>query len=270
MPEQTDETEQLHRIVDRMLETFGKTSPRVPRGLLDSHGPLDLSKPNQHDNKAEFLREKTIVETSLQHVEGLLDTLVFDVEDEQETALQERIYPVMGAKLRSAVASTPSEGVLGMLRGNLAEYGQFYATLWVFMDLSTALRLRMKELEDQEARFWSLPHRAPDYHARAVALRLAKLYARETGQRPTYGTSGETGDPSTTFSRALRDVFKMAGIKSGVRTYAEWAIEQLDESDLQAPQNALGSILGIAGAGASSVSSRNLMAETIRRRRGER
>lgn len=91
----------------------------------------------------------------------------------------------------------------------------------------------MDALSEQEDLYWSLSHRAPDYYARSIALRLAKLYARETETRPTVGTSGETGDPSTGYLRALKETFEVLGIGTGVRSPAEWAVQQIGEEDLE-------------------------------------
>ena len=126
-----------------------------------------------------------------------------------------------------------------LVRKNVADIGGFNATLYVLLDFWMALSSRHDELKDQNEKFWNLPHRAPDYYARAIALRLARLFARVTGQRPTYGSSGVSGDPSTSYSRALKQVFKLLGIKGGIRTHAEYAVAQITEEDLKPQINSL-------------------------------
>lgn len=266
--DEPDESEQLHRIVDRTLKPFGKTSPRLGFGLLGPPAPLDISKPNEHDNKAEFQREKEAIEATRQHVDALFQILVPDKADPEKMELSKRFYPILTSKLQSVVASHPIDGVTGLIRRNIAEFGAMPSILWLLMDLSEALKMRAVELQDQEEKFWNVSNRGPDYHARAVALRLAKLYARETGQRPTFGASGITGDPSTTYSRALRDIFKIAGIKGRVRTYAEWAVHQLKDGDLRPAKDVLGGILGTPPPGSEP----NAMAQVLReqRRKGSR
>jgi hypothetical protein len=97
---------------------------------------------------------------------------------------------------------------------------------------------------DDYQTYWNKPHRAPDYHARAIALRLARLFARETGKLPTTGTTADDGDPSTPYSRALRDIFEILGFKTTQRNYAEWAIQQITENDLAPPSRLFSGLLG--------------------------
>jgi hypothetical protein len=72
-----------------------------------------------------------------------------------------------------------------------------------------------------------------DVSKRAIALRLARLYAREKGERPTFGTARDGGHPSTNYGRALERIFEPLGIKDGVRRPAEWALAQLTDDDLR-------------------------------------
>lgn len=77
-------------------------------------------------------------------------------------------------------------------------------------------------------------------------MRFARLYARETSKRPTFGISSQGNHPSTEFGRALEQVFEILNIKANVRNAAVWAIDQLSEDDLRPPQNALlGELLGM-------------------------
>ena len=91
------------------------------------------------------------------------------------------------------------------------------------------------DLKDHKEKFWKFKHRAPDYYARTIALRLAKLFAREVGQRPTFGTAAEGDYPSTAYGRALEEVFEILEIKQKVRTHAKWAIQQITEEDMNPP-----------------------------------
>lgn len=83
----------------------------------------------------------------------------------------------------------------------------------------------MKREEDE---FWNVKNRPPNHYARAIARRLAVLHVLRTGNRPTYGTSGDTGDASTPYTRALRAVFDILELDVDVRGPAEWAIASLD------------------------------------------
>ena len=128
-----------------------------------------------------------------------------------------------------------------MIRKNKADTGLWHNSLWALSDLLFELDERHKELRDQEKQFWTVSHRAPNYYARAIALRLARLYAMEKGKRPTFGTARDGGHPSTDFGRALEEVFAVLEVRASVKGAAKWAIEQLTDDDLKRPQ--LGALL---------------------------
>lgn len=84
-----------------------------------------------------------------------------------------------------------------------------------------------------------MTNRSPNYYARTIALRLARLYAKEMGHRPTLGISREGNFPSTDFGRALEEVFTILNITASFRNAARWAIEQLTDEDMRPQRNAL-------------------------------
>ncbi|MEO1028814.1 MAG: hypothetical protein AAFX02_07120 [Pseudomonadota bacterium] len=110
-----------------------------------------------------------------------------------------------------------------------------------------------------------MSHRAPDYYARAIALRLARLYASEVGERPTYGTSGETGEPSTGYTRALRDVFEILEIDAREKIYATWAVKHLNDDDLKtARPPGLATVGGLFQVGTKKQDERSLLRASTR------
>ena len=244
---QTDQheniAERLYSVVDRMLEPFGIKSPRNWLGFENLSPPFDITKPNEHDNKAEFLREKTAIEycaTQLDEIVGLLSARGKAPEDLE---MRNRLQSVIDLKLRAKAPRALFSDATTLVRRNVAEIGGYITSLFVLLDLQATLAERLTELSDQEEKFWSLSHRAPDYYARAIALRLAKLYAIETGQFPTTGTSGVTGEPSTGYTRALKSTFEILGMDIGARLPAEWAVGELTEDNLQRPRNELSDFL---------------------------
>lgn len=243
-PEQ-DTAAKLHAVVDRMLKPHGKSSPRGVGLLSEFAAPFDIKKPNQHDSKAEFQCEFNAVIESLDHVSGIVRLLAPREAETQQSTMLERLRPIIDQKLKSSAPRGRVEDTIELVRRNIADVGGFTASIFVLLDLWTVLAERHHELTDQESKFWNQPHRAPNHYAHAIALRLAKLYARETGQRPTIGTSPVSGDPSTSFSRALKEVFEILEIRSQVRSPAESAVGKLTEEDLQPPVNSLGRMLGL-------------------------
>jgi len=225
--------QQVADIVNRMLDPFGKSIP-VPRrfGLNSPSDPFDLSKPNEHDSKAEFLREVAAVEAALDGLETTIGALFPSQESPHRDEITGRLKPVLDAKFRIQAPTVDLRDSYRLIRKSVADVGGYVASLTIILDLQTALRKRLEELKDQEEKFWDVTHRPPDYHARAIALRLAQLFARETRQRPTFGTSGATGEASTSYARALRDIYKVLGIKADVRGPATWAIAKITNRDL--------------------------------------
>lgn len=237
---------QLHSVVNRMLAPFDKSSRREVATLLSSPEPFDTTKPNEHDSKAEFKRELAAVEKSRDALKSALNVLAPRNPSEETSEMLARLRPILDQKLRKRGSVGRIDDVLELIRKNAAEVGGFTASFLILLDLWLVLSDRHAELLDQKGKFWNVSHRPPNYYARTIALRLAKLYARETGQRPTLGTSGVSGEPSTSYSRALKETFELLGIASDVRSPAEWAIENLTDEDLKPTKNALGSFFGIA------------------------
>ena len=236
-------TEELYRIVNEMLEPYGKS---FPRNFLrvQSHLPFDISKPNEHDTKAEFVREFEAVENSIANLRAAMENLMPRKGDMDHANMANKLGKTLSTKLRSKPVPDEITDPVDLIRNNVASCGGMYPSLFVMFDLLKALEDRLAELEDQKTKFWNLKHRAPDYYARAIALRLAKLFARVTGERPTTGTSAITGEVSTSYTRALEEVFEFLTIKSNVRTPAEWAVSQLTEDDLKPETETMGSLLG--------------------------
>lgn len=226
------------------------------RNILDEAGPpFDISRPNIHESKSEFLHELDTVQAAFDHCTGLISSLF--PKDKNDDPAQRR----MRNRLAKAIDSHAEEEGLGELASamdlslrNVVQTGFFFTSALIVLDMQKAYRKRLKELKDQEKEFWNVSHRPPNYYARTIALRFARHYARQKQQRPTFGTSRDGPHASTEFGRALEQVFGILGIKAKVRKPAEWALAQLTEDDWAPPQNALmGGLLGLdfGGRGAS-------------------
>lgn len=251
---------QLYEVVDRMLEPHGQKLADQ-RGLLPSYyfrPPFDISKPNQHDSKAEFQQEYDAVTNGLDGLQMIMDYLYGLADEESGRTVTNRLRPIIDDKMRSNAQNDELKNSFNLIRKNIAEVGGFIGSFLVCVDLERAAKERLQELEDQKDQFWNVPHRAPDYYARFIALRLAKLCTRETGKFPTTGTSGETGEPSTSYTRALREVFDLLDISVGVRLPAEWALKQLSDDDLRPPNPFADSLGSSPFAGADDTPSRGL------------
>ena len=209
---------------------------------------LDTSRPNIHDSKAEFQAELEKVKGALSGLHAALAHLDRPAADDdlRQKAAYGRFQSAIDQSARKRVAGLKSTSAFQLIRKNKAEVGLLHSSVLALVDLSFALEERREELELQGKEFWSVKNRPPNYYARAIALRLARLYARARGKKPTFGTARDGGHPSTDFGRALEEVFSIIEIRANVRRAAEWAIAELTEDDLKPLP--MGSILGMSAA----------------------
>lgn len=233
-----DQIERLWSICER----FGVLRPQYPYG--SDRPPFSLEKTNLHDSKAEFLAELTSVNQLLGQAEGMFNFLVAKHQDESpDKVLAIRLSALIDDTARSQAQNAVLESAMDVARKTATDVGVSVTTLYMLVEVLHALRQRKRDLSDQEAAFWSLKSRAPNYYARTIALGLARLVARSTGKKPTIGTARDGGHPSTDFSRALEEVFQVLKIGSDFKRPAQWAVEQLTVDDMRPPQNALAQLL---------------------------
>ena len=223
-------------IGERTHTILGRTGP-----------PFDIDKPNIHNSKAEFLAELDTVREARSHVGKAFDLLIFQKKDVEPTRklMLSRLAEALDEGARRRFAKMKPESIDELVRKNAAETGLHLHAMWTLLDLINELDDRLKELRDQKRDFWSSPNRPPNHYARTIALRLARLYARETQKKPTFGLARDGGHPSTDFGRGLEEVFALLGIKARVRRPAEWAIAQLTDDDTKPQVNMLGGLFGL-------------------------
>ena len=233
-----DEIEQIDRIWG-IAARFGVD--RTRRTLLgQADAPFDISKPNQHDSKSEFLLEKAAVEAMNEHCRGLLHQLLgSDGESIESEKVRKNLVRLLDDKVRRRNSITAPDSIIEFLRKGASETGASSLIALMIIDMLQTLWERRRELHDQETEFWSDGHRPPNHWARTIALRFARLVGRQTGKRPTIGVARDGGHPSTDYGRALEEIFHILGITANVRNAGRWAISQLTDEDLQPPRNAL-------------------------------
>lgn len=222
--------------------------------------PFDVSKPNLHDTKAEFLKEKNAVEAAIKNSRELLDFLISAHKDEESLdPAAKRVCEAADSGAKAKWRNQTYDTVTDLINRNAVDVGLSFTSVFILADLLGQFYERQKELANQEATFWSLNSRAPDYYARTIALRFAQLVARNTGKKPTLGTSRDGSHPSTEFGRALEEIFAILGIETNFRHPAKWAIGELTEDDLK-PPNAL-RLGGLPGLGSRELLKRNRLFE---------
>ncbi|PWJ20194.1 hypothetical protein [Jannaschia seohaensis] len=218
--------------------------PPARRGLLGATAHrLDVSKPNQHDTKAEFLAEKVAVEAAAEHGRALFEILAGQFrEGSDQRGVSERLSDFIDASENQGGLTRRPDTPVDLVLQNAKAVGFTFTLVLALYHVPGSSRAKARacksggDLLEPKAP-------APNHYARAIALRLAKLIARHTGERPTLGTSSESNHPSTDCGRAVEDLFKVLGIKAQFRNAAKWAIDQLTDEDL-APEEPIGSLLG--------------------------
>lgn len=241
------EKSQVDQIDEVINQLVGPPNFLTSPTILGSASPrLDVSRPNIHDSKKEFLREKNTVANVVKHLDGIFHQVLGKKGDEEHKEMVERLAPAIDASASKSMRSQQVDSASDLALRNIAQTGFYYNSLFVVLEMLSVYKERLRELDDQEKQFWSVSNRAPNYYARTIASRLARLYAKEKRTRPTFGISREGSHPSTEFGRALEQVFSILGVKASVRNAAEWAIDQLSEEDWNPQLNALalGSLLG--------------------------
>jgi len=243
--------DQLDAIVDTML---GRTEAERPhRTILTSTSPLlDVSKDNLHNNKTEFLAELALVEGVIRNLTEILSALERPAgSNVLENTLVNNIHLAIEMHAYRERERTYMKTASNLAVRNVEDTAFLGNTLILMDKMRSSFESRLVELREQEKRYWNVRSRPPNYYARTIALRLARLYANDKHELPTLGTSSEGDHPSTDYSRALEQVFELLGIKSKVRNAAQWAIGQLTEADIESrTQNRLNSsaMSGIRGA----------------------
>ncbi len=246
--------DRLYDIVNRMLAPYDVALERkqIWNALSGPDVPFDITKPTRHSSKADFQQTYETVSKGLEATSEFTETFFPGLNDDQP--MPKTVSNLWGeidlkARLRLNRSGLDLSRSHDLLKKNAIETGLYVQTLTLLLEFQNILLERLAELGNEREEFWNLNHRAPDYYARAIALRLAKLFAKETGRKPTYGQSGETGEPSTTYSRALKEVFGVLQIGAQERNPAEWAVSQISDADLRPVSlGLLGGILGTPAA----------------------
>lgn len=260
-----EDVQKLYSIVNVMLAPFGRAVEPMVGVFSERQPPFDVNKPTQFDSKQEFQRQYDAVTAGLENLQSFFQAVFPDEENDKTQREYLDLAIAIDVIMRKSLPRASPDTCTDLVRRNVVEIGGFNVGLHVMNDLRNAFQERLQELEDQREQFWNLPHRAPDYYARAIALRLARLYAREVGERPTYGTSGETGEPSTGYTRALRDVFEILEIDAREKIYATWAVKHLNDDDLKtARPPGLATVGGLFQVGTKKQDERSLLKASAR------
>lgn len=216
--------------------------------LFGDQPPFDITQPNTHDSKKEFLRERDTVLAVMDRLREIVQSLFYS-EDESTSGHSEmavRLGAAIDAKARQSKSGMTIQSAKDLARKNIVDAGFSDTALFVLVDMYSAYDQRLEDLNEQEAEFWNVGHRPPNYYARTIAIRFARFYAGQTRTRPTFGTARDGGHPSTDYGRILEEVFQILGINADIRGPAEWALTQITDEDVNPPRTGLmGGLFGL-------------------------
>jgi len=220
-------------LIDEIVDALLKREPLNP--LANRVNSFDISRPNVHDSKKEYLAELEIVQFASKNATEIVELFLGSKDTEASEKTTNRIGERVNRSAWVRSINFPSGTASQLITKNASQTDFFWHMITNLILFSEDLEHQIKELKDQENEFWSVNGRPPNYFARTIALRLAKAYALEYGKKPTLGTSGDGGHPSTDFSRALEQIFNILKISADIRGPAKWAVEQLGDEDFLPP-----------------------------------
>jgi hypothetical protein len=217
----------------------GRTVGWIHQSILGSNAVEKVTEPSLLEEKAALEDKKAQFQRVAESSEALLDSL-------GGISAPNRIrLEVSGGVSINNLGRWKSMALPERLVG---EIGTVSTAVIAAQSLSACAREEVEEI-DRQLDEWTGQRGRPRYIAlHAVALELARLYARVTGKRPTYseGVDGVSGE----FTPVLRDVFDALGWeKMGLRGPAEAAKEQITEEDLRYEESPIGGLLSAVSQG---------------------
>lgn len=186
--------------------------------------PFDIQPANFHANKSEFTSERRFLEKWLEDIESWISVLQQPSYARPEDQDMHLLVDYLNGWARSNSKLSAPSTAIELAANNLLRVGMVAGLVSVLNEVMPIIEQRLELLEKQETDYWSVSHRPPNYHARIIALRLARLYADEVRTCPTIGVSGDTGGPSTAYGRALERCFEVLNIHADFRSAGEWAV----------------------------------------------
>lgn len=197
--------------------------------------------PVEHIAKASMTVQKKELKRKIKALKGVKKTTVALIEalgvmtNTDRFQLETSTWPAMNV-LRDRIVPSKERLIREIGLVNSAQI----SAIALFKTATTQLDEVQVELEKHEVKRG--PHK--NEAAYAVALELARLYAKITGKRPTYSedTSQKPIVYGGEFTPELRAVFDALGWEFGLRGPATEAIKAITETDLQYEEIRLGGL----------------------------
>ncbi|MFT5067671.1 MAG: hypothetical protein ACI9TA_003303, partial [Reinekea sp.] len=165
---------------EKLAEIEAVTMAMLGRKTQNALSPrpraLDISKANEHDSKKEFTEELKAVEAGLKYTDSMIKLFVIRDEQGKHTLQNKRMTARIDKIVRQDVDRMLVENQFDLIHVNMGKVGYSVGLLMTLLRTSQAFDERLSQLQDQEEEFWSLGHRAPNYYARTISLRLARIY----------------------------------------------------------------------------------------------
>ncbi|PWE29244.1 hypothetical protein DDZ14_17885 [Maritimibacter sp. 55A14] len=99
------------------------------------------------------------------------------------------------------------------------------------LEFENALEVLLEEGIKEKSQYWTGRGASPKVSANQVASTMAEIYVIGLGKMPTEGEAYDSGEPSTKFSKTVRDVFEHINLRAHFREPCRRAIKELKEND---------------------------------------
>tara|TARA_R100000988_G_C3965128_1_gene148388 strand:- start:104 stop:898 length:795 start_codon:yes stop_codon:yes gene_type:complete len=205
--------------------------------------PFLLDRPTMHASRSDFEAELAVASELSKGINSILKLYEDDARLDALGSLRELLDEAARQDYGPTPHSSPNEIVEIVMR----HAGVMSTTLIGLTITALELRKRLGALEEEKRVLRGGAHKPSDLHARALALRLAKFYASQTGLRPTSRTTDRSRGATTSFALALDELFDLVDIDTGTRSPMGWAIRNIEDDDLLPPHENLVRVLSSGG-----------------------
>lgn len=215
----------------KLAMLLGRMIGEKPHDLDEAWAPpFFLHSPTRHQSNPDFNVELAAVSGLVANITSVLK-IYTEGDDATKIELEALRVEIDDAARRQIEPSIPSNPIeFAVLTSRSASLTA--TTLIGLVRWHKQLKKRLDELLEEKQLFWAAAHNHAHPHARALALRLAKFYASETGLRPTRKTRERYSEASTSYALALAELFEIMSIPRDTRAPMVWAINRITDDDL--------------------------------------
>lgn len=229
--------EELYQIVNQMLEPHGKSISGPTENEFADHTPIDVSSPIEHQSKAALNLDLETLNKVVKTIDQLNALLIDDklLKEQEHKEMLRRLALFVDEELLARHELSKTKLASDVAITAALQSGGLLTSLKLLYKVRAVLKERQEQLQQQKTKFWTDHGARTNHHARAIAFRLAHLFAFVTKEKPTYGIASDGSGPSTAYTRALEAIFDLLEIESGFISPAKFAVSSLKSEHFTTP-----------------------------------